>query len=1047
MAGAGVTGTIVRIKCRNFLTYDSMEVYPGDKLNVIIGPNGTGKSTLACAIVLGLGGKPTVIGRAKQLSAFVKYGESKASVEIELFNPDAVNYIIKRVLYSQVFDNKNESKWNVNGRQTTEQQVKSLVAKLNIQIDNLCQFLPQDRVQDFAKMNKQQLFYNTLKSIGGIEMENTIDKLKDLQKNFTSLKKTIESKSKSLDQETIDNQRLEGEVENSNERKKLVDHIELMNKKKSWLLYDDKCKEKETLKQEADAIRKKYESEKLIVKPMEDKLKQINQNIKNVQARIAPLSSTRQKNFSVVMKFKEECARVRGEIELVEDQIKNMGDEEADIQKEIESKKMLLSVAANDTKCCNEEEVKAQVNDYKKQMQHELDQGSSVKNTKSRIDDQIEKIHSDLAATERRLQRIQNVKYQRETLLSELSEDALKATKWLRENRHLFSGEIYEPMLLEINVNRPEYARHTESLISRDDLLAFTCEMPEDAGILLKEFREVRKWRVNIIIMPDARKRQSIPSEPYPISQLKKFGFDCYASDIIEAPDSILTYLHLNYNLKTIPIGGKEVNTHHYNSTIPSGISRYLSDESLYSVFTSRYSGNVISSTNPLKRDVEYFKASADPDMIAQLRSRINELNENKSDLQEQLTELDASLAQCQARYSEKRTVYSNIMQKLEQKASAEKRVKQLQEKIRGLEQDLRQHAGKETSLRNQIKANLTRLANASKKLPELVAAVISSEEKVELLKLSLNKERKKLGRYEAEFSEKKEALERIQKTAEEAVQRLNVCKQEAKRLYRVAMDGTDGISSSEEPVKSKFSVLSDDLETLDSRINQQKAKLACLPEVNDSVFQEYEARQKRIGSLQSSVTELSAELNSTEANIEAIKSTWLPEIGEYIAKINIKYSSYFREMNCAGEVSLHVPEIENDFENYGITIRVKFRGESDLKELDGHRQSGGERAVSTALYMLAMQGLTSVPFRLVDEINQGMDVVNERKVFQLLLRIVEHSSTSCQYFLITPKLLRDMEYSKDTNVICIYNGQHAMSHDQFNVANFIDTARRSMVV
>uniref|UniRef100_A0A8D8TF68 Structural maintenance of chromosomes protein 5 n=2 Tax=Cacopsylla melanoneura TaxID=428564 RepID=A0A8D8TF68_9HEMI len=168
MAGAGVTGTIVRIKCRNFLTYDSMEVYPGDKLNVIIGPNGTGKSTLACAIVLGLGGKPTVIGRAKQLSAFVKYGESKASVEIELFNPDAVNYIIKRVLYSQVFDNKNESKWNVNGRQTTEQQVKSLVAKLNIQIDNLCQFLPQDRVQDFAKMNKQQLFYNTLKSIGKI---------------------------------------------------------------------------------------------------------------------------------------------------------------------------------------------------------------------------------------------------------------------------------------------------------------------------------------------------------------------------------------------------------------------------------------------------------------------------------------------------------------------------------------------------------------------------------------------------------------------------------------------------------------------------------------------------------------------------------------------------------------------------------------------------------------------------------------------------------------------------------------------------------------
>lgn len=74
-----------------------MEVFPGDKLNVIIGPNGTGKSTIACAIVLGLGGKPTVIGRSKQLSAFVQYGQSKASVEIELLNPNGENYVIKRV--------------------------------------------------------------------------------------------------------------------------------------------------------------------------------------------------------------------------------------------------------------------------------------------------------------------------------------------------------------------------------------------------------------------------------------------------------------------------------------------------------------------------------------------------------------------------------------------------------------------------------------------------------------------------------------------------------------------------------------------------------------------------------------------------------------------------------------------------------------------------------------------------------------------------------------------------------------------------------------
>jgi len=50
-----VTGSILRIACQSFLTYDNVEFKPGPALNMIIGPNGTGKSTIACAIAIGLG--------------------------------------------------------------------------------------------------------------------------------------------------------------------------------------------------------------------------------------------------------------------------------------------------------------------------------------------------------------------------------------------------------------------------------------------------------------------------------------------------------------------------------------------------------------------------------------------------------------------------------------------------------------------------------------------------------------------------------------------------------------------------------------------------------------------------------------------------------------------------------------------------------------------------------------------------------------------------------------------------------------------------------
>ena len=50
----------MRIQLKNFVTYDFVEFRPGPYLNMVIGPNGTGKSSIACAICLGLNFPPTV---------------------------------------------------------------------------------------------------------------------------------------------------------------------------------------------------------------------------------------------------------------------------------------------------------------------------------------------------------------------------------------------------------------------------------------------------------------------------------------------------------------------------------------------------------------------------------------------------------------------------------------------------------------------------------------------------------------------------------------------------------------------------------------------------------------------------------------------------------------------------------------------------------------------------------------------------------------------------------------------------------------------------
>lgn len=105
-------GAIVRVALSHFVTYDAVEFYPGPHLNMIIGPNGTGKSTVVCAIALGLGWKPNVLGRARDVAAFVKQGYEDGWIEIELKGAEGErNVVIRR----EIVKRANTSEWYING--------------------------------------------------------------------------------------------------------------------------------------------------------------------------------------------------------------------------------------------------------------------------------------------------------------------------------------------------------------------------------------------------------------------------------------------------------------------------------------------------------------------------------------------------------------------------------------------------------------------------------------------------------------------------------------------------------------------------------------------------------------------------------------------------------------------------------------------------------------------------------------------------------------------------------------------------------------------
>ena len=81
----------------------------------------------------------------------------------------------------------------------------------------------------------------------------------------------------------------------------------------------------------------------------------------------------------------------------------------------------------------------------------------------------------------------------------------------------------------------------------------------------------------------------------------------------------------------------------------------------------------------------------------------------------------------------------------------------------------------------------------------------------------------------------------------------------------------------------------------------------------------------------------------------------------------------------------------------------------------------------------MALQSLARAPFRVVDEINQGMDPRNERLVHARMVDIAcgssaENGSQTSQYFLITPKLLNGLKYHPRMKVHCIASGEYMPS-------------------
>ena len=73
-------GAIKKLELTNFMTHTYVELRPSSAVNFVLGANGSGKSSLVCALCLGLGGDVRDMERGKELKAYIMTGKTEATI-------------------------------------------------------------------------------------------------------------------------------------------------------------------------------------------------------------------------------------------------------------------------------------------------------------------------------------------------------------------------------------------------------------------------------------------------------------------------------------------------------------------------------------------------------------------------------------------------------------------------------------------------------------------------------------------------------------------------------------------------------------------------------------------------------------------------------------------------------------------------------------------------------------------------------------------------------------------------------------------------------
>lgn len=162
--------------------------------------------------------------------------------------------------------------------------------------------------------------------------------------------------------------------------------------------------------------------------------------------------------------------------------------------------------------------------------------------------------------------------------------------------------------------------------------------------------------------------------------------------------------------------------------------------------------------------------------------------------------------------------------------------------------------------------------------------------------------------------------------------------KQDMKDALEAARKLSDGFKPDDkgfDKYREKYNSLPKDMEALRDMMDEIQMRVGCMTTADEGEMKEYERGLSLIENIQEKLEENLPLIQSMKLRKTTLLHEWLTPLTELVDEINKYFSNYFESMGCAGEVGISKDKGEECFSDYGLCIKVTYRPENPLQELN----------------------------------------------------------------------------------------------------------------